>query len=52
MSDSVEPLPGVRATDHAEVTMTDVRVPADAMLGKEGDGLALFRNAVRYAGSI
>ncbi len=43
-------------TDHAEVTMTDVRVPADAMLGKEGDGLALantftHENRIRQAAS-
>ncbi len=43
-------------TDHAEVTMTDVRVPADAMLGQEGDGLALantftHENRIRQAAS-
>jgi len=43
-------------TDHAEVTLTDVRVPATAMLGKEGDGLALantftHENRIRQAAS-
>jgi len=43
-------------TDHAEATLTDVRVPADAMLGKEGDGLALantftHENRIRQAAS-
>lgn len=43
-------------TDHAEVSLTDVRVPADMMLGKEGDGLALantftHENRIRQAAS-
>jgi len=43
-------------TDHAEVTLKDVRVPASAMLGKEGDGLALantftHENRIRQAAS-
>jgi alkylation response protein AidB-like acyl-CoA dehydrogenase len=43
-------------TDHAEVTLKDVRVPTDAMLGKEGDGLALantftHENRIRQAAS-
>ena len=43
-------------TDHAEVTQTDVRVPPDAMLGREGDGLALantftHENRIRQAAS-
>jgi len=43
-------------TDHAEVTLRDVRVPADAMLGQEGDGLALantftHENRIRQAAS-
>ena len=43
-------------TDHAEVTMRDVRVPATAMLGREGDGLALantftHENRIRQAAS-
>lgn len=43
-------------TDHAEVTLKDVRVPADMMLGKEGDGLALantftHENRIRQAAS-
>jgi len=43
-------------TDHAEVTLTDVRVPPDAMLGREGDGLALantftHENRIRQAAS-
>jgi alkylation response protein AidB-like acyl-CoA dehydrogenase len=43
-------------TDHAEVTLKDVRVPADSMLGKEGDGLALantftHENRIRQAAS-
>lgn len=43
-------------TDHAEVTMTDVRVPATAILGREGDGLALantftHENRIRQAAS-
>jgi len=43
-------------SDHAEVTMTDVRVPATAMLGREGDGLALantftHENRIRQAAS-
>jgi len=43
-------------TDHAEVTLKDVRVPADAMLGQEGDGLALantftHENRIRQAAS-
>ncbi|MCC6268488.1 MAG: acyl-CoA dehydrogenase family protein [Dehalococcoidia bacterium] len=43
-------------SDHAEVTLSDVRVPADAMLGAEGDGLALantftHENRIRQAAS-
>lgn len=43
-------------TDHAEVTLRDVRVPATAMLGREGDGLALantftHENRIRQAAS-
>ena len=43
-------------TDHAEVTLTDVRVAPDAMLGREGDGLALantftHENRIRQAAS-
>ncbi len=43
-------------SDHAEVSLENVRVPADAMLGKEGDGLALantftHENRIRQAAS-
>ncbi|MCI0784273.1 MAG: acyl-CoA dehydrogenase family protein [Chloroflexi bacterium] len=43
-------------TDHAEVTLSDVRVPLSAMLGDEGDGLALantftHENRIRQAAS-
>jgi alkylation response protein AidB-like acyl-CoA dehydrogenase len=43
-------------TDHAEVSLNDVRVPATAMLGREGDGLALantftHENRIRQAAS-
>ena len=43
-------------TDHAEVSLKDVRVPAEAMLGQEGDGLALaniftHENRIRQAAS-
>jgi alkylation response protein AidB-like acyl-CoA dehydrogenase len=43
-------------TDHAEVSLRDVRVPATAMLGREGDGLALantftHENRIRQAAS-
>jgi acyl-CoA dehydrogenase len=43
-------------TDHAEVSINDVRVPATAMLGREGDGLALantftHENRIRQAAS-
>ena len=43
-------------SDHAEVTLRDVRVPATAMLGREGDGLALantftHENRIRQAAS-
>jgi alkylation response protein AidB-like acyl-CoA dehydrogenase len=43
-------------TDHAEVTLKDVRVPATAILGNEGDGLALantftHENRIRQAAS-
>lgn len=43
-------------TDHAEVSFTDVRVPNDAILGKEGEGLALanvfvHENRIRQAAS-
>ncbi|MCZ2109420.1 MAG: acyl-CoA dehydrogenase family protein [Dehalococcoidia bacterium] len=43
-------------SDHAEVTLTDVRVPATALLGREGDGLALantftHENRIRQAAS-
>jgi alkylation response protein AidB-like acyl-CoA dehydrogenase len=43
-------------TDHAEVTLSDVRVPPTAMLGREGDGLALantftHENRIRQAAS-
>lgn len=41
-------------TDHAEVTLRDVRVPASAILGEEGNGLALAQvfvheNRIRQA---
>ena len=43
-------------SDHAEVTLKDVRIPATALLGKEGDGLALantftHENRIRQAAS-
>jgi alkylation response protein AidB-like acyl-CoA dehydrogenase len=43
-------------SDHAEVTLKDCRVPGDAMLGQEGDGLALantftHENRIRQAAS-
>ncbi len=43
-------------TDHAEVTLSNVRVPPSAMLGEEGDGLALantftHENRIRQAAS-
>jgi alkylation response protein AidB-like acyl-CoA dehydrogenase len=43
-------------SDHAEVTLKDVRVPPSAMLGDEGDGLALantftHENRIRQAAS-
>ncbi|HEY8172471.1 MAG TPA: acyl-CoA dehydrogenase family protein, partial [Dehalococcoidia bacterium] len=43
-------------TDHAEVTLREVRVPATAILGREGDGLALantftHENRIRQAAS-
>src|SRR3712207_1002770 len=43
-------------TDHAEVVLTDVRVPADAVLGEEGQGLAtalffVHENRIRQAAS-
>jgi alkylation response protein AidB-like acyl-CoA dehydrogenase len=43
-------------TDHAEVTLKEVRVPVTAMLGEEGDGLALantftHENRIRQAAS-
>ncbi len=43
-------------TDHAEVSFTNVRVPNDAILGKEGEGLALanvfvHENRIRQAAS-
>jgi acyl-CoA dehydrogenase len=43
-------------TDHAEVSLREVRVPATAMLGREGDGLALantftHENRIRQAAS-
>jgi alkylation response protein AidB-like acyl-CoA dehydrogenase len=43
-------------TDHAEVSLSDVRVPATSMLGREGDGLALantftHENRIRQAAS-
>ena len=43
-------------SDHAEVTLSEVRVPATAMLGREGDGLALantftHENRIRQAAS-
>ena len=33
---------GMRASDTAPLTLVDVRVPADAMLGQEGDGFKAF----------
>ena len=33
---------GMRASDTAPLTLVDVRVPADAMLGAEGDGFKAF----------
>jgi alkylation response protein AidB-like acyl-CoA dehydrogenase len=43
-------------TDHAEVELTDVRVPSDAILGEEGHGLAtamffVHENRIRQAAS-
>ena len=43
-------------TDHAEVSLTDVRVPNEAILGEEGRGLALAQtfvheNRIRQAAS-
>lgn len=43
-------------TDHAEVTFTNARVPNDAILGQEGEGLALanvfvHENRIRQAAS-
>jgi alkylation response protein AidB-like acyl-CoA dehydrogenase len=43
-------------TDHAEVTLKEVRVPTTAMLGREGDGLRLantftHENRIRQAAS-
>jgi alkylation response protein AidB-like acyl-CoA dehydrogenase len=43
-------------TDHAELTLTDVRVPHDAILGEEGRGLAtalffVHENRIRQAAS-
>ncbi|MEU8346512.1 acyl-CoA dehydrogenase family protein [Spirillospora sp. NPDC048832] len=43
-------------TDHAEVTLDDVRVPASAILGEEGEGLAVAQtfvheNRIRQAAS-
>ena len=43
-------------TDHADVSLTDVRVPASAILGEEGRGLALAQlfvheNRIRQAAS-
>jgi len=43
-------------TDHAEVSLKDVRVPPTAMLGREGDGLSLantftHENRIRQAAS-
>ena len=43
-------------TDHAHVSLTDVRVPADAILGQEGRGLAVVQhffneNRIRQAAS-
>ena len=43
-------------TDHADVSLRDVRVPADAILGEEGRGLALAQlfvheNRIRQAAS-
>jgi acyl-CoA dehydrogenase len=43
-------------TDHAELELHDVRVPADAILGEEGDGLAtalffVHENRIRQAAS-
>ena len=43
-------------TDHAHVSLTDVRVPADAILGEEGRGLAVVQhffneNRIRQAAS-
>jgi alkylation response protein AidB-like acyl-CoA dehydrogenase len=43
-------------TDHAEVSLHDVRVPATAILGRDGDGLALantftHENRIRQAAS-
>jgi alkylation response protein AidB-like acyl-CoA dehydrogenase len=33
---------GMRASDTAPLTLEDVRIPADALLGKEGDGFKIF----------
>jgi alkylation response protein AidB-like acyl-CoA dehydrogenase len=43
-------------TDHAEVTLTDVRVPASALFGEEGDALSVAQtfvheNRIRQAAS-
>lgn len=37
---------GIRACDTAEVTLDGVRVPADALLGNEGDGLKVALSAL------
>ncbi|MFA5631564.1 MAG: acyl-CoA dehydrogenase family protein [Porticoccaceae bacterium] len=37
---------GFKGGDTAEVTMTDVRVPAANLLGREGEALAMFQHAM------
>ncbi|WP_071394742.1 acyl-CoA dehydrogenase family protein [Bacillus tuaregi] len=40
---------GLRSSNTASVTFDDVRVPAENLLGEEGDGFKIFMKALSYA---
>ncbi len=49
---SMKPYRTIDELRAADVTLTDVRVTADALVGREGDGLALIEEVVDYATAL